>query len=329
MSNSKTPNSAANPRRPELATFSEMPDVQQGKVQDLQDTLDWVGMANVRQPLLVRDGGKTHQVHSKVQVYVDLGDPEAKGIHMSRLYLILDEHAETRPLTVAGLKLLLGSLLESHRGLSQRVYVDFDFDYYLRRDALISDNSGWNAYPVTLRGSLIDGEIRIELRLDVNYSSTCPCSAALARQLIQEQFDTDFGSNGSVKASEVKAWLGTEQGIMATPHSQRSVAQLRVQLKDDLTEFPITALIDAVEDCLQTPVQTAVKREDEQEFARLNGQNLMFIEDAGRRLKQALRDNENLTDFWVRVEHHESLHAHDAVGVFIKGVEGGFEASPD
>ena len=93
--------------------------------------------------------------------------------------------------------------------------------------------------------------------------------------------------------------------------------------------FPITALIDAVEDCLKTPVQTAVKREDEQEFARLNGQNLMFIEDAGRRLKQALRDNENLTDFWVRVEHHESLHAHDAVGVFIKGVEGGFEASPD
>jgi len=72
MSNSKTPNSAASPRRPELATFSEMPDVQQGKVQDLQGTLDWVGMANVRQPLLVRDGGKTHQVHSKVQVYVDL-----------------------------------------------------------------------------------------------------------------------------------------------------------------------------------------------------------------------------------------------------------------
>jgi len=72
MSNSKTPNA----NRPELATFSEMPDVQQGKVQDLQGTLDWVGMANVRQPLLVRDGGKTHQVHSKVQVYVDLGDPE-------------------------------------------------------------------------------------------------------------------------------------------------------------------------------------------------------------------------------------------------------------
>ena len=316
-------------KRPELATYSDMPDVQQGKVEDLKDTLDWVGMANVRQPLLVRDGGKSHQVQSKVQVYVNLGDPEAKGIHMSRLYLILDEHAETRPLTVAGLKLLLGSLLESHRGLSQRVYVDFDFDYYLRRQALISDNSGWNAYPVTLRGSLIDGDISIELRLDVSYSSTCPCSAALARQLIQEQFDKDFGASGSIKASEVKAWLGTEQGIVATPHSQRSVARLRVKLKDDLQEFPITALVDAVENCLKTPVQTAVKREDEQEFALLNGQNLMFIEDAGRRLKKSLGENQDLTDFWVRVEHHESLHAHDAVGVFVKGLEGGFAPSPD
>ena len=152
------------------------------------------------------------------------------------------------------------------------------------------------------------------------------CRASAAEQ---GQFEADFGPTGSVKASEIKAWLGTEQGIMATPHSQRSVARLRVQLRDELHDFPITALVDAVEECLQTPVQTAVKREDEQEFARRNGQNLMFIEDAGRRLKHALGSNEHLQDFWVRVEHHESLHAHDAVGVFVKGVEGGFAPVPD
>ena len=77
-----------------------------------------------------------------------------------------------------------------------------------------------------------------------------------------------------------------------------------------------------------TPVQTAVKREDEQEFARLNGQNLMFIEDAGRKLKLALVDDTRLADFWVRIEHHESLHAHDAVGVFTKGVSGGYAPVP-
>jgi GTP cyclohydrolase I len=75
-------------------------------------------------------------------------------------------------------------------------------------------------------------------------------------------------------------------------------------------------------------VQTAVKREDEQQFALLNGQNLMFVEDAGRKLKGALGADPRLQDFWVRVEHHESLHAHDAVGVFTKGVENGYPAAP-
>ena len=37
-----------------------------------------------------------------------------------------------------------------------------------------------------------------------------------------------------------------------------------------------------MEAALGTPVQTAVKREDEQAFARLNGRNLMFCEDAPR-----------------------------------------------
>ena len=58
---------------------------------------------------------------------------------------------------------------------------------------------------------------------------------------------------------------------------------------------------------------TVVKREDEQEFARLNGQNLMFVEDAVRRIKQALLDSQLWSNCHVRVSHYESLHAHDAV----------------
>ena len=33
-------------------------------------------------------------------------------------------------------------------------------------------------------------------------------------------------------------------------------------------------------------------------------------------------------DFWVRIEHHESLHAHDAVGVFTKGDKEGYLPIP-
>jgi GTP cyclohydrolase I len=314
--------------KPELIAVNEMPDVARMDLHQPHATLDWVGMSGIHQPLVIRDGKSTRQAQTRVQIYVDLADERAKGIHMSRLYLILDEHAETRALSPAGLKLMLASVLESHRDLSTQVYIEFDFDYFLRRKALVSDNSGWNAYPVQIKGTLVRGEITLELRLGVQYSSTCPQSAALARQLIQNQFETDFAGAGNVRASEVKAWLGTSQGIVATPHSQRSHAWVLARLRDGLEEFPITDLVDTVEGTLKTPVQTAVKREDEQEFARLNGHNLMFIEDAGRKLKQALDQDGRLTDFWVRIEHHESLHAHDAVGVFTKGVTDGYRPTP-
>jgi GTP cyclohydrolase I len=88
--------------------------------------------------------------------------------------------------------------------------------------------------------------------------------------------------------------------------------------------LPIVDLVDRIEGSLKTPVQTAVKREDEQAFARLNGQNLMFCEDAARRMQSALQSDERIADFWLRASHFESLHAHDAVAVAVKGVEGGF-----
>ncbi len=314
--------------KPTLVSSQDMPDVARRVLGEAQTTLDWVGMSHVHQPLLVKDGETSKAVQASVQVYVNLADPTAKGIHMSRLYLILDEHAETRPLTAAGLKMLLGSVLESHHDLSTNAFVQFEFDHFIRRPALISDNHGWASYPVMVKGTLIEGQVVLELSVEVQYSSTCPCSAALARQLIQQQFEDDFDPAAELKFSDVKAWLGTEEGILATPHSQRSTAKILVQLASDLDEFPLTDLINQVEGVLKTPVQSAVKREDEQEFARLNGANLMFVEDAGRNLKSALLEDERWKDFWVRIEHHESLHAHDAVGVFTKGEDKGYLPIP-
>ena len=166
------------------------------------------------------------------------------------------------------------------------------------------------------------------MKVEIPYSSTCPCSAALARQLIQKQFREDFGNGKQISADEVYGWLGTEQGIVATPHSQRSIAEIKVRLSDDTNSFPLEELIDVVEDGLKTPVQTAVKREDEQEFALLNGQNLMFCEDAARRIQSALNEQSSYQDFWVRVNHLESLHAHNAVAVVTKGIDGGYLPQP-
>ncbi len=314
--------------KPTLVASQNMPDIARRAFSAAQDTLDWVGMSHVHQPLLVKDGDVSKAVQAMVQVYVNLADPHAKGIHMSRLYLLLDEHAEKRPLTAAGLKLLLGSILESHHDLSTNAFVQFEFDHFVRRNALVSDNQGWSSYPVMVKGTLLEGEVILELSVEVQYSSTCPCSAALARQIIQKQFEADFAGKAEVMFSDVRTWLGTEEGIKATPHSQRSTAKVLVRLASDMDELPITDLVDQVEEVLKTPVQAAVKREDEQEFARLNGTNLMFVEDAGRRLKSTFCQDERWCDFWVRIEHHESLHAHDAVGVFTKGEKNGYLPIP-
>jgi GTP cyclohydrolase I len=151
----------------------------------------------------------------------------------------------------------------------------------------------------------------------------------LARQLIQERFSADFAAGEPVEHERVLAWLGSEEGIVATPHSQRSVAEVRIKLVPSFKHLPIEALIDRVEGALQTVVQTAVKREDEQAFALLNGQNLMFCEDAARRVQRALDGDAEIADFWVRASHFESLHPHNAVAVATKGVEGGYSGGLD
>ena len=310
------------------STLAQMPDIAAREYQHPQGTLDWVGMSNVEVPLQVSDGGATRMVAAKSQIYVNLEDPQAKGIHMSRLYLMLDASAGAHAMTPAVMEALLGDVLSSHSELSSRAFLQFEFDYLLRRPALLSDNAGWNSYPVLLKGTFIDGELHIELGVTVQYSSTCPCSAALSRQIIQEQFDQDFAGQATVSAADVRAWLGTEEGIAATPHSQRSDVHILTRLEPGITDFPISELIDRIEDTLQTAVQTAVKREDEQEFARRNAANLMFCEDAGRRVQKALNEEPRIADFWVRVEHMESLHPHDAVSIVTKGVAGGYLPIP-
>ena len=127
-------------------------------------------------------------------------------------------------------------------------------------------------------------------------------------------------------ADEVREWLGTEAAILATPHSQRSHADAQLVLQGAEHAPTLLAAIDTLEEAVATPVQAAVKRADEQEFARLNGANAMFAEDAARRLKTALAQFPGLADFRVQVSHLESLHPHDAVAVAVKGVPGGFAA---
>jgi GTP cyclohydrolase I len=303
-----------------------MPDIANHTTAQTEGTLDWVGMSNIEMPIMVASQDQADRmVSASIDAFVNLKEPKAKGIHMSRLYLLLDELSSEGVLTYQALVTLLDGFISSHQELSDNAKVEFRFDYHLRRKSLISGKQGWKAYPVVLTGHVNQGKLNVELTVDVPYSSTCPCSAALARQLIQKSFRDTFSPNSDVDLDSIHEWLGTTEGIVATPHSQRSVAEVKVKLNQQADNFPITELVDTIEQALQTPVQAAVKREDEQEFARLNGQNLMFCEDAARRLQHAMNLKSEFDDFWLRINHLESLHAHDAVSVTTKGIIGGYQ----
>lgn len=305
----------------------DMPDIANEARPEVAGKLAWVGMNEIEMPVRIEDdAGGLIQSTALVTAYVNLVDPEVRGIHMSRLYLHLDQGFDARPLNPGTLRQLLRSFLDSHEGLSDRALIRVDFDYVTRRPALQSDNEGWRRYPVSMIGILDAKEFSLEMGLEILYSSTCPCSAALARQVIQDQFRKDFFGQEQVDFEKIHEWLGSEEGILATPHSQRSAAEIRVRLTPTFTMFPIVELIDEIESALKTPVQATVKREDEQAFTRLNGSNLMFCEDAGRRIQTALNSDERILDFWARCTHYESLHPHNAVSVVTKGVEGGYVA---
>ena len=303
----------------------QMPDIASNSSAQTEGKINWVGMSAIEMPIMLESQEEIPQrVSARVESFVNLMVPSAKGIHMSRLFLRLDEMSTQESLSITTLNNVLIDFVDSHNDISDKAQLTFTFDYHLRRESLLSKKVGWKAYSTKLTATREHNQTVIDLTVDVPYSSTCPCSAALSRQLIQEAFVKRF-SQQPLDEAQIVEWLGSTEGIVATPHSQRSIAQVKIRLNSNTIELPIRQLIDLIEHVVQTPVQTAVKREDEQEFARLNASNLMFCEDAVRRVVFGL-SNEDHQDYWVRINHYESLHAHDAVAVAVKGIENGFTA---
>lgn len=286
-----------------------LPDIQSLRSHEFDTAMSWVGMEQIDLPVEIAGRPLAAKVNAGINL---LSTPEAeKGIHMSRLYLLLDELTQGE-VTPAALRNLLGKFLVSHQRSSNRASVEIAGELLLSRRSLTSNHFGWKAYPIHVQAER--GEtFTVTLRVGIPYSSTCPASAALSRNLAQQQFQRDFaGRSDNISVEEMRAWLG-EKGMPGTPHSQRSWAWISCRLKPDVATLPFLELINRGEAALATAVQTVVKRGDEQAFALANGQNLMFCEDAARRLNKAMLDAPFSAAFSLRVEHQESLHAHNAV----------------
>lgn len=274
---------------------------------NLDLTLNEVGLENVQ--MQVRFDGQ--RLPARGYASVSLVDRKSRGIHMSRLFKVLTGFSE-RDLSWAWLNEGLAQMLVSHQGLSDSAHLAVNFEMPILRPALLSQERGWRTYPVEYRLSSVRGKFVANLKVRVLYSSTCPCSASLSRQALQDKFTEDF-STATVARDRIFDWLNSAASTVAVPHSQRSEAVCEFSFTPGHAPESALPLIDEMERALGTPVQAAVKREDEQEFARLNAQNLMFCEDAARKLKAALLKKTDLADFRIEVRHFESLHAHDVV----------------
>jgi len=291
---------------------SRLPDVALTERPIALAPLDWVGMQGIDVPVLLDEPGIAHPVHARADVRVDLPNRQVKGIHMSRLYRLVDGFAQAQTVRPASLAALLENMVRSHADCdSTRAALTLSFELLTRRAALVTQGlSGWKSYPARLEAVWDAGRFQLTASVAVAYSSTCPCSAALSRQLVEDAFVSRFGVDAPVDPSAVAAWL-RDNATLATPHSQRSRVEVAVLLAGNAPSLGLLDLIGRIEEALGTPVQTAVKRADEQAFARLNGRNLMYVEDAARKVQQAVAGSYDASS--VSVRHFESLHPHDAI----------------
>lgn len=280
-------------------------DVQSQKSLSYQ-ALNWVGMTRIQASVLLKsslaEAVSTQQSLVFVPATLDLGVnlfENHRGIHMSRLYRLFQESILNQELHWANFCHFADEGVRSQQRASDFCSWKLSLQWPIVTDSLKSGLSGYRQYPVDLVFESDLNEHNLWVSYEILYSSTCPQSASLSLE-VQQQQSQELANQDQLSA---RWW--------ATPHAQRSRALVQLQLSD-FNQDILESLIAQTEQALGTPVQTVVKKADEMEFARLNAENLMFCEDAARKIKNSFEKNTLVRGGSVFCEHQESLHPHNA-----------------
>jgi len=274
---------------------ASMPDLQNGPsslIKGARRAIQHVGISNFRLPIRfhTRDGADL-ALETSVTGTVSL-EAEKKGINMSRIMRTFYKHAE-ETFSFEVIDAALDAYKTDLESFDARIMMRTSFP--MKVDSLRSGLAGYQYYDIALELIEADGVRKKIVHLDYVYSSTCPCSLELSEHARQHR------------------------GQLATPHSQRSVARVSVELDDTADVLWFEDLIDMCRAAVPTETQVMVKREDEQAFAELNAANPIFVEDAARLFAEQLQADVRVADYRVIASHQESLHSHDAVSVLTEG----------
>ena len=271
-----------------------LPDLQNGPsalIKGENRAIQHVGISNFRLPLQyhTRANGDL-RLETSVTGTVSL-DADKKGINMSRIMRSFYKHADAT-FSFEVIEAALDDYITDLGSFDARIMMRLRFP--MKISSLRSGLDGYQYYDIALELVETAGVRRKIVHVDYVYSSTCPCSLELSEHARRTR------------------------GQLATPHSQRSVARLSVEVTGKKVLW-FEDLIDLCRIAVPTETQVMVKREDEQAFAELNAANPIFVEDAARLFAQQLQNDARIGDFRVVASHQESLHSHDAVSVLIEG----------
>lgn len=272
-----------------------LPDLQNGPeslIKGARRNIEHVGISNFRLPIRfhTRDGDDL-TLETSVTGTVSL-DAGKKGINMSRIMRSFYKYSE-KTFSFEVIEAALDAYKADLDSFDARIQMRFSFP--VKVDSLRSGLTGYQYYDIALELVEQDAQRKKIIHLDYVYSSTCPCSLELSEHARQYR------------------------GQLATPHSQRSVARVSVEVDCDKNCLWFEDLIEACRTAVPTETQAMVKREDEQAFAELNAANPIFVEDAARLFSEVLQNDARVGDFRIVASHQESLHSHDAVSLLTEG----------
>lgn len=248
-------------------------------VQNSQDNrnvdIQKVGIKHVELPLVVQRKNKSDKVvYAKARVCVSL-PRDYKGTHMSRFVEVLNEWRSKKLLGVD----IRGCLEEVVKRLdAQSGELEFDFKYFVDKQAPVSNLSAPMCYDCSFEGRIDNGQYKFVLGVKVPVTTLCPCSKEIS----------EYGA-----------------------HNQRAIISVKVSY-DETEQIWLEDLIELIESCASCPVHPLLKRQDEKYVTEKAWENPKFVEDVLRDTVVKLRENSTIKEFEVDCEAFESIHNHSA-----------------
>lgn len=243
-----------------------------------------VGVKDVHLPFLIKTKENSFQpVLANIAFTVEL-PMEYKGTHMSRFLEILSAWQQ-KPVGGAEMAQILDDALDKLDAAA--AHLKIGFKYFIEKRAPVSGRLSVLDLDCAFAAGKRRGDpLDFVLRVDVPFTSLCPCSKEISR----------YGA-----------------------HNQRGLMRAQVRFLPGQAAYieDLAALMEAQASC---PIYPLLKREDEKYVTERAYENPKFVEDILRDLVIALRSLEGVTWFDVKCENYESIHNHSAYASHVERV---------